>query len=149
MLYHIYTGTPRCEMNGFGFNIKLWPNWKEVVFKSDLTQEKIYTMIERRGRGWLDACEYDNTIDHGNGPEQLYKPDCIRISWGEWGLEHITVPGNACGLDLDRGVGAPIGGRVLSPRNIDCMRQAYLIQLVFNCIADYLVMEEEMRQMEK
>jgi hypothetical protein len=30
----------------------------------------------------------------------------IRVEWGEWGPEHISVPGNACALDIDE---SPMG----------------------------------------
>ena len=55
------------------------------------------------------------------------------------GPEHITVPGNACGLDVDQGLGAPRDGKVLQPHNIDSSNQVILLLTVFTTIADLII----------
>jgi hypothetical protein len=162
MMYHILLPTPRQEMSGWGFGILLWPPWREAVARRALTQENVNTAVGHLGRGWLDACGFSGMFDPDNcghevdrtkkpGPRAhpMYRPNLdLRVSWGEWGPEHITVPGNACGLDLDSGINAPRDGRCLQPHNVDCMRQAVLLLLVFQWFADDLVLDERMRNRE-
>jgi hypothetical protein len=149
-------------MSGWGFNIKLWPEWKEVVKASGIDQKQADTAISNLGNTWLDACGYGRLFDPDNygfekdpkkkpGPRshRLYDANMgvILVQWGEWGLEHITVPGNACGLDIDRSaVGAPRDGACLYPHNVDNIYQAYLLQLVFNWFANAMVLERECRE---
>lgn len=113
---------------------------------------------------WLDAHRYDAMYDPDNcsfdrdetkplGPNacHLYVPREIRISWGEWGPEHITVPGNACGLDVEYGYsfGAPPGGKVLLPHNVDSIYQASLLIVVFLFFADTLILHRLCEQSKK
>lgn len=141
MLYHIVGFWPQEGPSGSGFGIKLYPKWKESVMKSGLTQDNITSMIEKLGNVWLDAYGYDEPFVYEGKTSRLYEAkQCLRISWGEWGPEHITVPGDACGLDItDGGVVAPKGGKFLSPHNVDHIRQAGLLLTVFLYIADELV----------
>jgi hypothetical protein len=156
LFYHIQHLCPRVDrsLSGAGFSIQLYSNWKEAVAKSELNQETVNTAIKNLGRQWLDGCGFSAIFDPENcgfdkdpnkppSPEAhpRYMPWSIQVSWGEWGPEHITVPGNACGLDIDKGLGAPPEGRVLLPHNVDRIGQAHLLLVVFTWIADFLVME--------
>ena len=143
-LYHINLGTPVRDMGGFSFEILLWPEWKEAVARRGLTQREANKLVENMHRRWLDACGYDQTCGFGDKPERpLYDQHCIHILWGEWGPEHISVPGNGCGLDIDHGLHRPKDGMALAPHNVDCMRQAFLLLLIFNWFAHDLFLNEQ------
>jgi hypothetical protein len=164
MLYHIVGLCPAKKMSGAGFCVHLWPEMKEAVARVNLSQAQINTAIENCCRSWLDGCGFDAIFDPSEDPldkwkrekaggerklskdaRPLYDEHSILISWGEWGPEHITVPGNACGLDLDKGYGAPHDGRVLLPHNVDHIDQAHLLLVVFLFFADTIVLNERMR----
>lgn len=116
------------QMGGSGFSIVLTPQWKEAVLKSNLTQEKVDNFIKNTCVQYLKQ--------HGFRETRI---DDIRISWGEWGIEHITVPGNACGLDIDEhGICLNKGEVILTPHNVDTIFQASLILSIFLWFADYL-----------
>lgn len=156
-MYSIYGLCPRPQMSGAGFGIKLWPAWKDAVAKYNLTQKQVNAAIERLGRDWLDGCGFNSIYDPDNcgfdrdktkkpGPNArpMYEPrTSIRVTWGEWGIEHITVPGNACGLDIDSSLGAPRGGRSLTPHNVDSLAQAHLLLVVFCWFADAIISNAE------
>jgi len=116
------------QMGGSGFSIVLTPKWKEAVSKSSLTQDKVNSFIPKM---------FSQTLkEHGFGENRIGD---IRISWGEWGIEHITVPGNACGLDIDEHAICLNDGEVaLTPHNVDTIFQASLILSIFLRIADWL-----------
>jgi hypothetical protein len=107
------------KMSGCGFAIKLYPEFKEMVKKSGYRQENIDSMIERCAPGWLK--------DHGYNPEISR----IMVGWGEWGTEHIMVPGNACGLDKHYNGIDHRECLTLLPHNVDSLKQASLILTVF------------------
>lgn len=155
-MYLIQQLCPRTDvsMGGHAFAISVHPIWKELVVASGITQKTVDTRIEQSGRMWLDACGFgamydpDNTGIHADpekplGPnaEKLYSHREIRIDWGEWGIHHLTVPGNACGLDLDRSsFGCPFrDGKILQPHNIDSWGQKQLMLLAFCQIADDVI----------
>lgn len=129
-MYKIKSWCPNREnqMGGSAFSILLTPKWKEAVCKSDITQEYVDEILNS------DLCK---TYMRQHGFGERYSD--IRISWGEWGIEHITVPGNACGLDIEY---HPIGywnGEVsLDPHNIDSIYQASLILTIFLLFAEML-----------
>jgi hypothetical protein len=161
MLYHIAGYNPSPGMGDAGFCIKLWPAWREAVAGRALTQKEVDTGIANLGRSWLDGHGYNAIFDPDNcGPDAenaplgpnarpLYDVRSIRVSWGEWGPEHITVPGNACGLDKAlNGFGAPRGGHILVPHNVDSVRQASLLLTVFLFFADTLVSNLECKEYE-
>jgi len=130
MSYKIKGWCPdRNMVGGSGFTIVLTPEWKTKVAKSELTEDKVNSLIKQMGGRYLEA--------HGFGKDRIYD---IRISWGEWGIEHITVPGNACGLDLDEqgSIGCRDGEVSLCPHNIDTIWQASLILSIFTWIADII-----------
>ena len=157
MNYQIVGLCPRSDitMGAWGFGIHLFPGFKKAVSASGITKDKAYTAIENNGREWLEGCGFGKSrvIDYDGHAEMwrvlgivqmervlkepLYKPNQdLRIQWGEWGPEHITVPGNACGLDIGHGIGGPPGGKTLSPHNIDSMSQAMLLLVVFTWFAE-------------
>lgn len=143
------------DMGRHGFGIDLAPEWREAVIKSGLTQEKINTMLERCGREWLDLSGFNRIFDPDNCGHEA---DCkkppgqnsypmhqplrdLRVQWGQWGAEHISIPGNACGLDVDRGIGCLFkGGSRLLPHNIDSLNQKYLLLIVFTEIAESVLL---------
>lgn len=156
MYYDIDGLCPRTDvdMGRHGFCIKLFAEWKELVFNRNLTQENVNAALDSLGRLWLDACGFSGTFDPDNcgcemdpkkapGPKArpMYTPNLdLRVTWGEWGPEHITVPGNACGLDLSQGMGAPRGGRILAPHNVDSATQKLLLLVVFTWFANDLTL---------
>lgn len=143
------------DMGRHGFTIELGPEWLELVEKSGMTSEHVARLIETKGRMWLDACGFIAIYDPDNcghladkkkppGPNArpMYEPrTSLRFQWGRWGLEHLTVPGDACGLDLDsRMFGAYLGGAALTPHNIDSWKQKQLLLIVFCEVAEDIVL---------
>lgn len=155
-LYHIQGWTPSPGMSCAGFSVLLFPEWKVAIVDLRLTQESVNSIIERIGRSLLDDHGYDGMFDPDNcgydadqnakpGPNarKMYTPGSdLRVMWGEWGPEHITVPGNACGLDLNDGISAPPDGRALSPHNVDTIYQASLLLTIFLHFANSLVCDQ-------
>ncbi len=156
MHYDIDGLCPRLDtpMGGHGFCIKLYPEWQKLVANRNLTQENVDTAMSKMGRIWLDSCGYGAIHDPDNcgiekdakkpaGPDArpLHRPGMdLRVTWGGWGPEHITVPGNACGLDIGRGIEMPRGGRILQPHNIDNTSQKLLLLVVFTWFANDLAL---------
>jgi hypothetical protein len=162
MLYQIKTSGPRTDMHSCPIQIDLWPEWRDAVAESALTQDKVNKWILNMHRSILDGHGYDDMFDPddhdwdalkkknpGPNARPLYDQHAIRIRWGEWGPEHITVPGDACGLDIDRSIGGPRGGRSLFPHNVDTMRQAYMLITIFGWFGDYIISQELLKEMEK
>lgn len=133
-LYHVVGMQPRLDMSGFGFCIKIYKEMRDAVRESGLKQQH----IER----WIDTMHPELLRAHGYPTDGIAR-HYLRITWGEWGPEHITVPGNACGLDIDRGLYAPSGGRVLLPHNVDCMKQSHLMLCIFTGLMDILMGNQE------
>lgn len=143
------------EMGRHGFTISLHDKWKCLVAESGLTQTEVNKSIEFLGSDWLDECGYNQMYDPDNcghladrskpsGPnaKPMYDPrTSIRVTLGEWGLEHITVPGNACGLDIERrSFSSILRGAALTPHNIDCWRQKQLLLVVFCWFAESIIL---------
>ena len=166
MFYHITGLCPRTDISTSRCNFSIWlyPQWQEAVKWRALTQDQVNVAIERLGRRGLDGCGYDRIYDPEQSPvdrwetqrggkpvelgpkaRPLYGPESIRVTWGEWGPEHITVPGNACGLDLGTGTLAPYKGRVLHPHNIDNLSQVVLLLTVFTWFAEDLILNYDKR----
>lgn len=159
-MYHVYGLCPRTDidMGRCGFGIKLWPSWRDAVAEVGLTQENIQNALKSYNRQWLDGCGFGRMYDPDKRPfdkderlgpnaRPLYDIHSIHLTWGEWGPEHITVPGNACGLDISKGICAPINGRVLEPHNIDSFGQVMLLLTIFTTFADHIISELEYRQL--
>lgn len=127
-MYFIQNWQPEQRMNGAGFSVVLFHRWKEMVKKYGLTQEMVDNSKMKMAEYWLSGNGYDT---------KLFEHTDIRITVGEWGVEHLSVPGNACGLDIDRScLLAPKGGVVLIPHNVDSIRQASLLLTVYNFYAE-------------
>lgn len=107
------------KMSGCGFAIKLYPEFKEMVKQSGYDQDNINALLSKMAPTWLR--------DHGFDPEYSR----IMVKWGEWGPEHIMVPGNACGLDKHYNGVDFRECLVLLPHNVDTLKQASLILTVF------------------
>lgn len=163
MFYSIAGLNPRQDLGGYGFSIKLFPQFKEMVAISDINQDRAERALDSLGRDWLDICGYSAIFDPYNcgferdpnkrpGPRSRhsFNPNQqLRVTWGEWGPEHITVPGNACGLDLDsRAIGSPRGGKVLSPHNVDNWSQVNLLLITFCWFAETMSLDWELRKRE-
>lgn len=144
---------PRTDvtMDAHCFSIDLSAEWKDMVAASGLKQEDIDNLLKHEAEPWLDACGYGGMFDPDNcgferDPKKKPGPDArrsysyreVRVSWGEFGPQHISVPGNACGLDIDSGSFGSYfeGGRLLLPHNIDCWNQKNLLLIVFTTIAE-------------
>lgn len=143
-MYLIRGLDPRTDitMGAHGFSIELSPQWKEMVAECELTQEKVDGKIRNCGNDWLDACGYSRKSSYDK-EQRLYEAmHAIRIQWGEWGPEHISVPGNACGLNIERNAfGSFIdGAAMLTPHNIDCWPQKQLLLIVFCSFAEDVVL---------
>ncbi len=145
MYYTIFGLCPRDDitLGAHGFMIALSPEFKEAAARSGIGQERVDEDLDALHRKWLDACGYDSLwtpddfdLDESGNPktEYLYGRDAILAKWGEWGVEHISIPGNACGLDIDRG----IDGMTLAPHNVDSWKQKNLLLIVFTHFA-YLI----------
>jgi hypothetical protein len=161
MFYSIVGLCPRPQLGGHGFSIKLYSRFRDAVAERNITQEDADHVVSHMGRMWLDACGYDGIFDPDNcgydadpslppGPRArpLYEPNmALRVRWGEWGPEHIDVPGNACGLDINTGLHAPRGGRILHPHNVDCWSQVNLLLIVFTWFADDLALNWEISRL--
>ena len=150
MNYQITGLCPRDDitMGRWGFGIRLFPGFKDDVGLSGIDGNQVEIAIKNMGRGWLDGCGYNKLTEYDGRMKPLYIPREIRVSWGEWGPEHISVPGNACGLDLGDGVSGPPGGKILQPHNIDSMSQAMLLTIVFTWFAEiiYFFAEDKKEQ---
>lgn len=166
-LYHIDNLCPRTdiEMARCGFCIHLWPEWKEATARRALTMEQVNTAVLKMGNVWLDGCGFNQMYDPDKDPmaeweekhlgkrpklgpnaRRLYEAgNSLRVQWGEWGPEHITVPGNACGLDIDRGIMCPPRGKTLVPHNVDSINQAHLLLVVFLWFAGDLILNERIK----
>lgn len=139
-MYAIRYLCPRDDLTigGHGFCIDLHPQWKEYVAQSEITEKMVSTGLQNRVKGWLKGVGFsDERI-------KLYSPPHhgVRFRWGEWGLEHIDVPGNACGLDIDPD---PLdclfeGGVSLHPHNIDTWQQKNLLLIFFTATADDILL---------
>jgi hypothetical protein len=167
MYYEIIGLCPRSDMSmgSWGFGINLWPQFREAVAKSGITAEHARSAIQTHGRQWLDGCGYevmydpddnrsvyerqDEPREMGPNARPLYDVCQLRLQWGEWGPEHISVPGNACGLDIGHGLGTPRDGMHLSPHNIDCMKQAMLLIVIFTWFAESITIQCRGREMKE
>lgn len=138
-MYRLQGWCPNGEMGGAGFNIILTPKWKEAVAKSEINQEGVDNLIQNIGNYILKGHRRDVVDKH-----MLF---CyLRVIWGEWGPEHITVPGNACGLDIDTRCPGCLPEEVaLTPHNVDSVYQASMILTIFSRIAEILESEEWIR----
>lgn len=118
------------DIGRHGFTVDLHPDVPELVADSKLEQDGIDRAIEVNAREWLDRCGFDYlTKDSEHAPRLGVH---VRCTWGKWGPEHITVPGNACGLDLSTSPGCLFpGGVSLLPHNVDSLAQKYMISVVF------------------
>jgi hypothetical protein len=146
-MYYLIKGLcPRTDidMGAHGISIDLHPKWKELVAESGLDQAKCNKAIETMGNERLDACGYSKTVKYNDGPlHRLYEArTSICVSWGEWGTNHITVPGDACGLDVGHGFGNILGpgGASLLPHNVDSWSQVQLLLIVFTWFAESVVL---------
>lgn len=142
---------PSGRMGGHGFCIHLMPQFKEAVAAAELTQELVDQAIKKFEPDWLAKTGYGALFDPDNcghlaekhaipGPQtRLLHAGSVRVSWGEWGPEHISVPGSACGLDVQRdGFGCVFpGGVMLSPHNVDGWCQVNLLLIAFTWFAHY------------
>ena len=116
------------KMAASGFSIVLTKEWKDAVGRVNIKQSAVDAMISSIGKDFL--------IQHGFSANRIGD---VKISWGEWGIEHITVPGNACGLDIDYAPMGYLNGEVaLMPHNVDTIFQASLILSLFLWFANAL-----------
>lgn len=136
-------------LGGYGFAIHLSPAFRDAVKASGHTQEHVDRAVKVFGTEWLMKCGFSHYFDPENCghlsdkyaiPSERTKPSYagngLRVRWGEWGIEHISVPGNACGLDIERTLGNPFrGGRTLSPHNVDSWSQVCLLLVTFTWFA--------------
>lgn len=143
-LIHGYCPRSDINMGAHGFCIELFPEYKDLVASSEIGQTEVNQMIDNCGPAWLNGCGFK--IRDGSNPRlSFYK---LQVRWGEWGPEHITVPGNACGLDIDQsavGFHNPQRGSMLVPHNVDSWSQKNLLLLVFLEITNSLVLLQEPR----
>lgn len=138
-MYRLNGWFPNGNMGGAGFCIILTQKWKEAVSNSNINQEKVNNLIQNAGNKILEA--------HGRKTvESQMLPCYLSVKWGEWGPEHITVPGNACGLDIDKHcVGCYSGEVALTPHNVDSVFQASMILTLFVYLAEVLESDEYLR----
>lgn len=131
MFYSIVGLYPRKDISigRHGFFIKLFPEFKQAVAASDIDQHRVEILLDRMKVDWLHSCGFSGDYQR------------LDVKWGEWGPEHISVPGNACGLDLDSHFGAPRNGAILQPHNVDSSNQKLLLLIVFCWFAEAISLE--------
>lgn len=143
-MYHIVGWLPERGMGRAGFNVTLFPMWKEWVAKSGITQDKVQNALKNHARLWLDVHGFNAKIHlEDEGEQYLWDMNSIRVAWGEWGPESIQVPGDACDLSID-GLWNCVDGQVLYPHNVDSIRQASLLLTVFLFFAEHIVCNYQM-----
>lgn len=124
----------------------LWPSWREAAAESGVDQAGVDRAVDNMGRAWLNGCGFSRRFERDGKEDPLYRPLLdLRVTWGEWGPEHITIPGDATGLDICNGLGGPPDGKMLAPHNVDNIRQAHLLLVVFLFFADTLVLNQEIK----
>lgn len=142
-------------MGGYGFCIHLSTQFRDAVKASKLTQENVDRVLDTYRAEWLQKCGLGGYFDPENCGYDAKRPAIpsertrhsfggtgLRVSWGDWGPEHITVPGNACGLDIDRACGSPFeNGKSLLPHNVDSWGQVCALLITFTWFAHYIAME--------
>lgn len=142
-MYLIRNLAPRTDitLGCHGFNIELSPEWSNMVASSGLDQQAINDKIETCGNEWLDVCGYGRITTMYNGKsDRVYKAKfSIDIRWGEWGIEYIKVPGDACYLSMSNIPGLIPNSKMLCPHNIDSWRQKQLLLIIFCSIAEDVV----------
>ena len=126
LLYHIRYH-PIMGMGGMGFQVQLFPQWKEEIAKLNLTQKEIDYWLEETGKHLYK--------EHFPQYESIGGISDYNIMWGEWGPEHITVPGDACGIDKTDSIGII----TLNPHNVDSFAQMSLLLTTFCHFADLIV----------
>lgn len=142
-MYRLQGWCPNGEMGGAGFGIILTPKWKEAVAQSEINQEKVDNLIRNLGNYILKGHRRERVEEH-------MLPCYLRVVWGEWGPEHIMVPGNACGLDIDtRCPGCRPDEVALTPHNVDSVFQSSMILTLFTKIAEILESEQWLREHKK
>ncbi len=107
------------------------------------------TVLKWDGR-W-NSLSWEERLRLAGGPNArpLYVPgQALRVRWGEWGPEQIDVPGDSCGLNVDRrkSFRAPAGGVILCPHNVDTWNQVQLLLIVFCWFADYVASRETLHE---
>lgn len=159
-MYVIDSLMPSGGMGGYGFSIQLMPQFKEAVAIAAVTQEGVARVLQTFSPQWLAKTGFGEYFDPDNcgygadkmaipGPRtKLLHDRQIRVEWGEWGPEHISVPGNACGLDISRdGFGCLFkGGATLTPHNVDHWGQVNLLLLVFTWFAHHVALSWRVAQ---
>ena len=138
-MYRLNGWFPNGNMGGAGFCIILTQKWKKAVSNSNINQEKVNNLIQNVGNKILEA--------HGRKEVEPHMlPYYLNVKWGEWEPEHITVPGNACGLDIDTHcVGCYPGEVAFTPHNVDSVFQASMILTLFVYLAEVLESDEYLR----
>lgn len=131
MLYEIKNWFPEKKMNGAGFSISLGEDWPKVVEHYGLTQEYVDTALEKLKDSILEG--------HGYSSSRYYR---LSAKVGKWGIEHISVPGNACGLDLSSNV-LNRSGMGLFPHNVDTIPQASMLFCVFSFFSERMAFNYE------
>jgi hypothetical protein len=146
-------------LGGYGFQIHLAPLFRDAVTAANLTQVEVDRVLATYGQEWLQKCGFARYFDPENcgfrerhpaipSPETrpTYNHRELRVRWGPWGPEHISVPGNACGLDLGRAPLRFTGGAELLPHNVDSWSQVLLLLVTFTWFADYVLLVHATQQ---
>lgn len=142
---------PTQNLGGYGFTIYLSSSWEKMVSLTSITQDDIDRLVKTFGNTWAQSCGMGSWFDPDNcglwnkkglvPSSQTTFTHNIRLKWGRWGLEHISVPGNACGLDIDLCcLGSPFDNSVgLVPHNIDNWGQVNLILVIWSYFSNLIM----------
>jgi len=104
------------EMHGGSFTIWASPKFLEVAREIEYDEEK----IQERARLIIKKAGFE-----------IYEYMKF-LRFGEWGLMHFDVPGNACGLDFDyHGGDALRNGASFLPHNVDNARQQSALMAIW------------------
>lgn len=133
-MYRIYDWLPskNAIFSGAGFSIVLTKEWQKLFKEKGLSQEELNRIVE----------VYEKTILEGHNFE--YNKDYPQIGVvydEEWGINRISVPGDACGLI--HAVCEPMwnareGERELKSHNMDSVAQASMTLALFLQVANWL-----------
>jgi len=136
-----------------GFMVYLFSDWKRAVSLSGITQETINDFILHSGLiqlilhfphvgkdwPWYKGNKLAKPIESFSAEEKLLViTKDLDITWGEWGPERISVPGNGwCGIYLDHSK-VKDDSAALVPHNVGSLEQFSLLMYIFLEFADKL-----------
>lgn len=114
------------------FIIEIYPFWKELVQKSQITNDMVQYKTRLKMNHWLKSCGYIK-----------FKKNMaanVIVEWGEWGIHNISIP-YGCNLNItpEYTNNFIVGSTILMSSNVNCWEQKQLILSVFCEIAEDII----------